>query len=60
MFRPDPHGGHSVEQVIAKLSDILEDLPHDSPRAQTLGKMIRGLEKIKNERRVEKNMSEIS
>jgi len=43
MFRPDPNGEHSIEEVIAKLTDILADVPHDSPRAQKLAEMIRGL-----------------
>jgi hypothetical protein len=49
MFRPDPNGAHSVEQVIAKLTDILTDVPHDSPRAQKLAEMIRGLEDVRKE-----------
>ncbi len=50
MFRPDPNGQHSVEQVIAKLTDVLADLPHDSPRARKLVEMIRGLQKIDTDR----------
>jgi hypothetical protein len=49
MFRPDPNGAHSVEQVIAKLTDILTDIPHDSPRAQKLAEMIRGLQQVQKE-----------
>ena len=49
MFRPDPNGAHSVEQVIAKLTDILTDVPHDSPRAQKLAEMIRGLQDVRKE-----------
>ena len=33
MFRPDPHGEHSVEDVIAKLTDVLKDVPDDASRA---------------------------
>ena len=44
MFRPDPNGEHSVEEVIAKLTGILTDVPDDSPRAQKLAEMIRGLQ----------------
>ena len=49
MFRPDPNGPHSVEQVIAKLTEILEGLPADSPRAEKVAEMIRGLKKTENE-----------
>jgi hypothetical protein len=45
MFRPDPNGA-SVEQVIGKLTDILMEVPHDSPRAKKLAEMIRGLQEI--------------
>lgn len=44
MFRPDPNG-HSAEEIIAKLSDVLADVPPDSLRAQKLAEMIRGLQK---------------
>jgi len=50
MFRPDPNGAHSVEEVIAKLTDALTDVPPDSPRAQKLAEMIRGLREIGKER----------
>jgi len=53
MFRPDPNSAHSVEQVIAKLTDILTDVPHDSPRAQKLAEMIRGLQHVRKERTTE-------
>ncbi len=53
MFRPDPNSAHSVEQVIAKLTDILTDVPHDSPRAQKLAEMIRGLENVRQARHTE-------
>jgi hypothetical protein len=43
MFRPDPNGAHPVDDVIAKLTDVLADVPPDSPRAQKLAAMIRGL-----------------
>ena len=33
MFRPDPNGEHSTEEIVAKLSDALTDVPLDSPRA---------------------------
>lgn len=46
MFRPDPNGEHSVEEVIAKLTDILADVPDDSPRAQKLAQLIRELREI--------------
>ena len=51
MFRPDPNGEHSVEEVIAKLTDILTDVPLDSPRAQKLAEMIRGLRETGKEHR---------
>ena len=51
MFRPDPNGEHSIEEVIAKLTDILTDVPHDSPRAQKLAEMIRGLRETGKEHR---------
>jgi hypothetical protein len=47
MFRPDPNGEHSVEKVIAKLTDILTDVPDDSPRAKKLGEMIQGLQETR-------------
>jgi hypothetical protein len=53
MFRPDPNGEHSVEQIIAKLTDSLTDVPDDSPRAQKLTEMIRGLRKTMKERGAE-------
>ena len=43
MFRPDPKGAHSVEETIAKLSDVLAEVPPDSPRAQRLVGLIRRL-----------------
>jgi len=53
MFHPDPNGEHSVEEVIAKLTDILTDVPHDGPRAQKLAEMIRGLRETEKEHRTE-------
>jgi hypothetical protein len=38
-------GEHSADQVIGKLTDILADIPADSPRALKLAEMIRGLQK---------------
>ena len=49
MFRPDPNGPHSVEQVVAKLTEILKGLPSDSLRAEKVAELIRGLKKIENE-----------
>jgi hypothetical protein len=49
MFRPDPNGEHSVEEVIAKLRDALTDEPPDSPRARKLAELIRGLRDRTNE-----------
>jgi hypothetical protein len=43
MFRPDPNAEHSIEDVIAKLTDILTGVPQGSPRARKLAEMIRGL-----------------
>jgi len=43
MFRPDPNGERSVDEVIAKLADALADAPPDSARAQKLAEMIREL-----------------
>jgi hypothetical protein len=48
MFRPDPNGGRSVDEIIAELGEALADLPPDSPRAQTLGTMIRQLRDMGN------------
>jgi hypothetical protein len=50
MVRLDPEGERSAEQVIAKLTDILADVPVDSDRAKKLAEMIRGLEKLAVER----------
>jgi predicted ATP-grasp superfamily ATP-dependent carboligase len=49
MFRPDPNGEHSVEEIIAKLSDTLADIPPDNPRAQKLAELIRGLQESRRE-----------
>jgi hypothetical protein len=46
MFRLDPNGERSIEEVIAKLTDALAELPPDSPRAQRLADMIRGLREM--------------
>ena len=51
MFHPDPNGEHSVEEVIAKLTEVLVGVPHDSPRARKLAEMIGGLNEIAKERR---------
>ena len=51
MFRPDPNAEHSVEDVIAKLTELLAGVPHDSLRAQKLAEMIRGLRAAGTERR---------
>jgi len=50
MFRPDPNAEHSVEDVIARLTQLLAGLPHDSLRAQKLAEMIRGLRAVGSER----------
>jgi hypothetical protein len=55
MFRLDPSGEHSVEEVIAKLTDILADLPPDSPRASKLAEMIRVLRKTAKEPHTEED-----
>lgn len=49
MFRPDPNGEHSVEDIIAKLTGILADVPADSPRARKIAEMIRGLRQFGKE-----------
>jgi predicted ATP-grasp superfamily ATP-dependent carboligase len=46
MFRPDPNGERSVDEVIAKLTGVLVDVPPDSPRAEKLTEMIRRLQQI--------------
>ena len=43
MFRPDPNGGRSVDEVIAKLSDVLANVRPGDPLAQRLTEMIRRL-----------------
>jgi len=43
MFRPDPNGELSVDEAIADLMALLADAPPDSPRAQKLAEIIRGL-----------------
>jgi hypothetical protein len=45
MFRLDPNGTHSVDDIIATLREVLTGVPPDSPRAQKLAEMIRGLRK---------------
>jgi len=47
MFRPDPNGPHSIEEVIAKLADVLRDIPADSSRGQRLLDMIARLRKLR-------------
>jgi hypothetical protein len=46
MFRPDPNGGRSVDEVIAKLSDVLAGVRPGDPLAQKLAEMIRGLREM--------------
>ena len=43
MFRPDPNGEHAVEAVIARLTDVLNDVVDDGPRAKRLAELIRSL-----------------
>ena len=43
MFRPDPNGELSVDEVIADLTALLADAPPDSPRALKLAEIIHGL-----------------
>jgi hypothetical protein len=43
MFRPDPNGELSVDEVIADLTALLADAPPDSARALKLAEIIRGL-----------------
>jgi hypothetical protein len=43
MFRPDPNGGRSVDEVVAKLSDVLAGVRPSDPLAQKLTEMIRRL-----------------
>jgi hypothetical protein len=43
MFRPDPSGELSVDEVVADLTALLADVPPDSPRALKLAEIIRGL-----------------
>jgi hypothetical protein len=44
MFRPDPNGPHTVEETVAKLTEMLKELPPDSPRAEQLVVTIRRLQ----------------
>ena len=44
MFRPDPNGELSVDEVIADLTALLADVPPDSSRAAKLAEIIRGLQ----------------
>jgi hypothetical protein len=46
MFRPDPNGDRSVDEVIAKLSDVLADVRPGDPLAQKLAEMICGLREM--------------
>jgi hypothetical protein len=43
MFRPDPNGPYSVEEITAKLTEVLKELPSDSQTAKKLAEMVRGL-----------------
>ena len=43
MFHPDPNGELSVDEAIADLIRLLANVPPDSPRAQKLTEIIRGL-----------------
>lgn len=43
MFRPDPSGELSVDEVIADLTALLAKVPPESPRALKLAEIIRGL-----------------
>ena len=44
MFHPDPKGLHTVEELIAKLTDIKRELPANNPRATHLTETIRRLQ----------------
>lgn len=44
MFRPDPSGELSIDEVIADLTALIADIPPDSPRALKLAEIIRGLQ----------------
>ena len=43
MFRPDPHGELSIDEVVADLTALLAEIPPDSPRALKLVEIIRRL-----------------
>jgi hypothetical protein len=45
MFRPDPNT-ELVDEAIAKLTEVLTDVPPGSPRARKLTETIRGLQEI--------------
>jgi hypothetical protein len=48
MFRPDPNGELCIDEVIADLTALLADASPDSPRAQKLAEIIRGLRGIED------------
>ena len=44
MFRPDPRSEHTVDEAITKLTEMMNELPNDSPRAKQLAETIRRLQ----------------
>ena len=54
-FRPDPKGSRTIEQAIADLEEVAEQLsPIDRHRARKISEMIRDLREYEMSRRVSK------
>ena len=46
MFRPDPKGPHTIKETVARLIDMMKELPPDSPRARQLAGTINRLQNL--------------
>jgi hypothetical protein len=46
MFRPDPNGRLTVEDALAELTALLNELPPDSPQAKQLAGTIHRLQNL--------------
>ena len=46
MFRPDPRGPYTIKETVAKLIDMMKEVPPDSPRAKQLAGTIHRLQNL--------------
>jgi hypothetical protein len=46
MFCPDPNGPHTIKETVAKLIDMMKEVPPDSPRAKQLAGTIYRLQNL--------------